>query len=115
MGKDAGSDPFRQRLPIRGDRKVGGFLCVLAITDFNQDTRNIRAEQDLEGAGLDPSVPDGEGLFLHDGEGTFLDRVGEAAGFLTANRRRGGRGSRISLMSSVGVFQPGKLARIRAA
>ena len=20
--------PFRQRLPIRGDRKVGGFLCV---------------------------------------------------------------------------------------
>lgn len=62
----------------------------LSITDFNQDTRNIRAEQDLEGAGFDPSVPDGEGLFLHDGEGTFLDRVGEAAGFLTANRRRGG-------------------------
>ena len=28
MGKDAGSDPFRLRLPIGGDRKVGGFLCV---------------------------------------------------------------------------------------
>ena len=28
VGKDAGSDPLRQRLPIRGDEKVRGFLFV---------------------------------------------------------------------------------------
>lgn len=86
MGKDAGSDPFRQGLPVGGDCQVRGFLRVRAITDLHKDTGDIGAEQHPERTGFDPSVPDGEAFFLHDGKGAFLDGVGEAAGFLAAYR-----------------------------
>lgn len=86
MGKNAGSDPFRQGLPVGGDCQIRGFLRVRTITDLHKDTGDIGAEQHPERTGFDPSVPDGEAFFLHDGKGALLDGVGEAAGFLAACR-----------------------------